>query len=51
MPGKLGAMSCHLARKKGGKLIAFAVAFAAHYVAIVAGKLSGISPLLPEQTS
>jgi hypothetical protein len=51
MPGKQGAMSYQSPSKAGGKLIAVAVAFAAHYVAIVAGKLSGISSLLPEQTS
>jgi hypothetical protein len=43
MPGKQGAMSYQSPSKAGGKLIAVAVAFAAHSVAIVAGKLSGIS--------
>ncbi len=36
-------MSYQSPSQAGGKLIAVAVAFAAHYVAIVAGKLSGIS--------
>jgi hypothetical protein len=47
MLGKQGAMSWQSVSKADGKLIAVAVAFAAYYMAFVAGKLSGISSLLP----